>query len=155
MDFNYYKEDMRWLYCLARLTTVGVYFAASVPKFFNVGLFKVTLLAYYGFLPDTLALVMAITIPWWEFGLALLLLLYEKKPHIPAGLLALLSCFYVINSIIFLNHWMPYGCGCFGFGEAEVLGVSGVLRNILIAAASLLAWLGAKKGKARWRRLAD
>jgi hypothetical protein len=95
---------------------------------------------------------MAVIIPWWEFGLALLLLLDDKRMGIPAGLLALLSSFYVVNSIIFLNHWMPYGCGCFGFGEAEVLGISGVIRNVLIASISLLAWLGARKGKARWQR---
>jgi uncharacterized membrane protein YphA (DoxX/SURF4 family) len=151
MDWSYYKVERRWLYCLARLTLAGIYFAASVPKFFNVGLFKATMLAYYAFLPDALALVMAIVIPWLEFGLALWLLLDEKRPEIPAGLLALLSCFYVLNAIVFLNRWMPYGCGCFGFGEARVLGMDGVIRDLLIAAVSVLAWLGARNGKGRWR----
>lgn len=141
----------RWLYVLARLATVGIYFAAAVPKFFNIGLFKATILAYYGFLPDALALVAAVVAPWVEFGLALLLLADEKRPDIPAALLALLSCAYVINSVVFLNHWMPYGCGCFGFGEAEVLGISGVLRNIAIAVAAIIAYIGAKNGKAHLR----
>jgi len=151
MDWSYYKKEGRWLFCLARLALVGIYFAASVPKFFNVGLFKATMLAYYGSLPDTLALVMAITIPWWEFGLALLLLIDKKRPDIPAALLAILSFFYVINSIIFLNHWMPYGCGCFGFGEPVVLGMGGVIRNVLIAAVSVLAYVGARNGKALYK----
>lgn len=141
------------LFKLARLATVGLYFAASVPKFFNIGLFKATILAYYGFLPDALGLAAAVVVPWVEFGLALLLLVDEKRPEIPAALLALMSVFYVVNSLIFLNHWMPYGCGCFGFGEAEVLGISGVLRNIAIAAAAIIAYIGAKNGKARLRRV--
>ena len=151
MDWSYYKEDGRWFFCLSRLALAVIYIAASVPKFFNVGLFKATLLAYYSFLPDMLATMMAITIPWLEFGLVLLIL-HEKKPHIPAGLLALLSCFYVVNSIIFFNRWMPYGCGCFGFSEAEALGISGVIRNLLISAVSILAYIGTRNGKARWRR---
>ena len=145
MDLSYYKKEGRWLYGLARLTLAGLYFAASVPKFFNVELFKATMLAYYGFLPDALAATLAIIIPWCEFGLALWLLLDKKKAHIPAGLLALLSCFYVVNSIIFLNHWMPYGCGCFGFGEAGVLGIGGVIRNVLIMAVSILAYRGQRR----------
>jgi uncharacterized membrane protein YphA (DoxX/SURF4 family) len=150
MDWSSLKQEGRWLYCLARLALAGLYFAASLPKFFNVALFKATILAYYGFLPDNLAAALAIIIPWCEFGLALLLLLENKKPDIAAGLLALLSCFYVLNSIIFLNRWMPYGCGCFGFGEAEALGLGGVIRNVLIAAVSLLAYVGTRNGKALW-----
>jgi uncharacterized membrane protein YphA (DoxX/SURF4 family) len=152
MDWSYYKGEGRWFFCLARLGLALVYFFASVPKFFSVGLFKATLLAYYGFLPDALATVLAITIPWGEFALGLLLLLDSKRQVFYAGLLTLLSCFYVLNSIVFLNHWMPYGCGCFGFGEAEVLGIGGVIRNILIMALGVLAYIGAMNGKANWRQ---
>ena len=152
MDWNYYWREGRWFFCLARLALAGIYFSASIPKFFNTGLFKATLLAYYGFLPDTWATLLAIAIPWGEFGLVLLLL-QERRPDIPAGLLTLLSCFYVVNSLVFLNHWMPYGCGCFGFGEAEVLSIKGVIRNVLIAAVSICAYVGAKSGKARWHKI--
>lgn len=154
MDWGYYRGEGRWFFCLARLALAGIYLSAAVPKFFNIGLFKATLLAYYGFLPDALATFAAIVIPWGEFGLVLLLL-QEKRPDIPASLFTILSCFYVINSVVFLNHWMPYGCGCFGFGEAGVLSISGVIRNVLIAAVSALAYLGVKSGKARWRRAID
>ena len=152
MNLNYYKENGRWFYCLIRLGLALIYFFAAIPKFFSVGLFKATLLAYYGFLPDTLATLMAITIPWGEFGIALLLVVDEKRQAVYAALLSLLSLFYVVNSLIFLNHWMPYGCGCFGFGEAEILGVGGVMRNVLIAAVSLIAFIGARNGKANWRK---
>ena len=151
MNWSYYKQEGRWLFCLIRMGLAFVYFAASIPKFFSVGMFKATLLAYYGFLPDTVAIIMAIAIPWLEFGLGLLLLLDGKRQTLYAGLLVLLSCFYVLNALIFLNHWMPYGCGCFGFGEAGVLGISGVARNALITALSVLAFMGAKSGKANWQ----
>lgn len=135
---------------LVRLITAGVYFAASIPKFFNLGLFKATILAYYSFLPDALALAVAIIVPWVEFGLALLLLIDEKWLKWTAGLLMLLSCFYIVNSLIFFNHWMPYGCGCFGFGEAEQLGLGGVVRDALIAAVSVASYAGARSGQSRW-----
>ena len=152
MNLSYFKKDGRWFYCLSRLGLAIIYFFAAVPKFFSVGLFKATLLAYYGFLPDNIAALMAIAIPWGEFGLALLLVLDEKRQVVYAVLLSLLSSFYVVNSLIFLNHWMPYGCGCFGFGEAGILGMGGVVRNVLIMAVSLVAFVGAKNGKTNWRK---
>ena len=152
MYLSYYKQEGRWLFCLARLGLAHVYFLASIPKFFSVGLFKATLLAYYGFLPGTAATALAIAIPWLEFGLALLLLLDSRRQAAYAAVLLALSCFYTLNALIFLNHWMPYGCGCFGFGEAAALGWGGVIRNALITALGLLAYIGAKNGKANWRR---
>ncbi|MCL1976018.1 MAG: hypothetical protein FWG61_07670 [Firmicutes bacterium] len=151
MEWNYYRQERRWFFCLLRLTLAGIYFAAAIPKIYQTGLFKATLLAYYSFFPDIIATGLAIAIPWVEFGLGLLLL-QEKRPDIAAGLLMIMSGFYVINALVFLKKWMPYGCGCFGFGEAEVLNIAGVIRNSIIAVISVVVYWSVKSGKARWRR---
>ena len=152
MGQHYYLAKGRWFFCLARLGLAHIYFLAAIPKFFNVNLFKATILAYYDFLPAALATALAITLPWLEFGLGLLLLMDSRRQTVYAGILTLLSCFYTLNALIFLNRWLPYGCGCFGFGEAGELGIGGVIRNVLITAVALLAFMGAKNGKANWRR---
>ena len=140
-----------WFWCLCRLALSIIFLAASIPKFFNVALFKVTILNYYSFIPETIALVAAIIMPWLEFGLAMAMLLDEKAPHWPALLLTILSMLFLLQSLVFYNQLMPYGCGCFGFSQEQTLGIGGVIRNIIITATASCAYRGCRTGKARLR----
>jgi len=114
----------RWL-------LAGIYLYAGGTKIFNLVLFKATILAYFS-LPGTLAFLIALVFPWVEI-LAGLSLLTGWKSRYAGTFLFLLSLFFFGQMILNYSNILPYGCGCFGFGGAEKIGIYHVLRDFSIA----------------------
>ncbi|KJR48827.1 putative methylamine utilization protein MauE [Desulfosporosinus sp. I2] len=108
-----------------------IYLLAGGSKIFNLYLLKVTILAYYSFLPELLALLIAIVFPWVEI-LAGLSLILNWKTKFSSGLLFLLSLFFFIQVILNYSNILPYGCGCFGFSGPEKITFYHVARDFSI-----------------------
>jgi len=113
---------------IARLILGGLYIWAGAAKLFHVLLFKATIAAYFPF-PDFLVVVIAIVFPWVEITAGLSLILNWKTLY-SSGFLFLLSLFFFVQMILHYSNILPYGCGCFGFGGAEQIGVYHILRDL-------------------------
>lgn len=114
-----------------KLLLAGIYIFAGGSKLLNPYLFKVTILAYYPFLPGFLALLATILFPWVEI-LAGLSLILNWKTNYSSSLLFLLSLFFLVQIILSYSNILPYGCGCFGFGGPEKIGLYYVFRDFFI-----------------------
>ncbi|MDP4125532.1 MAG: MauE/DoxX family redox-associated membrane protein [Bacillota bacterium] len=114
-----------------KLLLAGIYIFAGGSKLLNLYLFKVTILAYYPFLPELLALLIAILFPWLEIFAGLSLILNWKTKF--SGLsLFMLSLFFLVQTVLNYSNVLPYGCGCFGFGGPEKISLYYVLRDFFI-----------------------
>lgn len=109
----------------------GLFLYSGGIKIFNLLLFKATILAYYQ-MPEALALLIAIVFPWLEI-LAGLSLLVKYQTKYSSGFLSLLTLFFFAQMVLNYSHVLPYGCGCFGFGGAEEIGLYQIVRDFLIA----------------------
>ncbi|KLU64610.1 hypothetical protein DEAC_c35570 [Desulfosporosinus acididurans] len=114
-----------------RLLLAGIYIYAGGSKLLNLYLFKVTILAYYPFLPGMAALLIAIVFPWLEIlsGLALGV---NWQGKYSSTFLLLLSLFFLIQTLLNYSNVLPYGCGCFGFSGPEKITVYYIMRDSLI-----------------------
>lgn len=123
-----------------RLALAVIYLYAGGAKLFSLALFKATILAYFP-IPEGLALLIAIVFPWLEILAGLSLLLNWKTVY-SSVFLFLLSLFFFAQKIFNYNNILPYGCGCFGFGTADKIGIYHILRDFSIATlAGLVFWL--------------
>jgi len=125
-------SEKQWDKLILKLLLAGIYLFAGGSKIFNLYLYKATILAYYSFLPESLALLIAIVFPWVEI-LAGLSLALNWKTKYSSGFLFLLSLFFFIQIILNYSNILPYGCGCFGFGGPEKISLYHILRDFLIA----------------------
>ena len=116
---------------ILKLLLASIYLFAGGAKIFNLYLYKATILAYYPFLPESLALLIAIVFPWVEI-LAGLSLVLNWKTKYSSGFLFLLSLFFFIQIILNYSNILPYGCGCFGFGGSEKISLYHILRDFSI-----------------------
>ena len=114
-----------------KLLLAGIYLFAGASKILNLYLFKATILAYYPFLPELLAVLIAIVFPWVEI-LASLSLVVNWKTKYSSSFLFLLSLFFFVQVILNYSNIMPYGCGCFGFGGPEQISLYHVFRDFSI-----------------------
>lgn len=114
-----------------KLLLAVIYLFAGGSKLFNLYLFKVTILAYYPFLPELLALLIAIVFPWLEILAGLSLVLNWKSKY-SSGFLFVLSLFFLVQTILNYSNILPYGCGCFGFGGPEKITLYYVFRDFFI-----------------------
>lgn len=117
---------------ILKLLLAGVYMFAGGAKILNLYLFKVTILAYYPFIPESLALLMAIIFPWLEI-LAGLSLVLNWKTKYSGCFLFFLSLFFLVQTILNYSNILPYGCGCFGFGGPEKITLYYVFRDFFIS----------------------
>ncbi|MDQ7094272.1 MauE/DoxX family redox-associated membrane protein [Desulfosporosinus sp. PR] len=123
-----------------KLLLAAVYIFAGGSKLFNLYLFKATILAYYPFLPELVALLTALIFPWLEILAGLSLILNWKSKY-SSGFLALLSLVFLVQIILNYSHILPYGCGCFGFGGPEKISVYYVLRDcFILILAAVVCW---------------
>ena len=117
---------------ILKLLLALVYLIAGGSKLFNLFLFKATILAYYPFLPEGLALLIALIFPWLEL-LGALSIVLNWKPKAGSSFLFFLSIVFLVQMILNYSHILPYGCGCFGFGQAEQINGYYIVRDLLIA----------------------
>lgn len=120
-----------------------IYLAAGLPKILNPVLFKATIAAYFP-VPDILALVVAIVFPWLEIIAALSLLLNWKTVY-SSGFLFLLSLLFLVMMVLNYSNILPYGCGCFGFGGPEEIGIYQIVRDSLISILAGIVFVKALK----------
>jgi len=127
-----------------KLLLAGIYLFAGGSKIINLYLFKATILAYYPFLPELLAVVIAIVFPWVEI-LASLSLVLNWKTKYSSVFLLLLSLFFMVQIILNYSNILPYGCGCFGFSGPEKISLYHVFRDFFIVL--LAGWVCLKEWK--------
>lgn len=127
-----------------KLLLAGIYLFAGGSKIINLYLFKATILAYYPFLPELLAVVIAIVFPWVEI-LASLSLVLNWKTKYSSVFLLLLSLFFMVQIILNYSNILPYGCGCFGFSGPEKISLYHVFRDFAIML--LAGWVCLKEWK--------
>lgn len=116
---------------IIKLLLAGIYLVAGGSKILNLYLFKATILAYYPFVPELLAVLIAIVFPWVEI-LASLSLVLNWKTKYSSGFIFLLSIFFSVQIILNYNNILPYGCGCFGFSGPEKITLYHVFRDSFI-----------------------
>ncbi|SPF52729.1 putative membrane protein [Candidatus Desulfosporosinus infrequens] len=114
-----------------KVLLAGIYIFAGGSKIINLYLFRATILAYYPFLPEALAVLLAIVFPWVEI-LAGLSLVVNWKTKYSSSFLFLLSLFLVVQTILNYSNILPYGCGCFGFSGPEKISLYNVFRDLSI-----------------------
>lgn len=94
----------------------------------------------YGLLPDWAVIGVARTLPSFELGIGILLVLGFWKRSVAATATAILVAFLVIMVRAYLGE-LNIDCGCFGIGQA--LGPMTLVRDSLLAALSVGVTLGA------------
>lgn len=127
-----------------KLLLAGIYLFAGGSKIINLYFFKATILAYYPFLPESLAVLIAIVFPWVEI-LASLSLVLNWKTKYSSAFLFLLSLFFVVQILLNYSNILPYGCGCFGFSGPEKISLYHVVRDFAIL--FLAGWVGLREWK--------
>ncbi len=113
-----------------RFTLAGIFLYAGFSKVFNPMLFKAVIENYFP-IPEVLALVLAILVPWLQI-VASFALVFNIFPLYSSGLLFIMSIFFFSLMIFNYGNVLPYGCGCFGFKENELVGNYHVLRDFII-----------------------
>jgi len=127
----------KWLIFAVRLLLGGCFFAASLSKLQNQEYFIATVISY-GVLPESLARIYGLVLPWAELtaGCALILGIF---PVYAAWLSILFTFSFVIAGIHSLIYAREADCGCFGqflqFSTPVALGIDVVL---IIMAVELL-----------------
>ena len=124
-----------------KLLLAGIYLVAGGSKIFNLYLFKVTILAYYPFFPELLAVSIAIVFPWVEI-LASLSLVLNWHAKYSSRFLFLLSLGFLVQIILSYSNILPYGCGCFGFSGPEKISLYHVFRDFSIMLLAAWVWKG-------------
>ena len=127
----------QWLVFAVRLLLGGCFFAASLSKLQNPDYFTATVVSY-GLLPDSLAQLYGLVLPWAELviGCALILGIF---PLYTSWLSILLSLSFAIAGTYSLVNSRLESCGCFGqwlqFSTPVALGIDILL---IILAVELL-----------------
>jgi thiol-disulfide isomerase/thioredoxin/uncharacterized membrane protein YphA (DoxX/SURF4 family) len=102
----------RWLVFAVRVALGGCFFAASLSKLQNPDYFVATVISY-GVLPESLARIYAVVLPWAELtaGCALILGIF---PVYASWLSILLAFSFAVAGIHSLVYSRQADCGCFG-----------------------------------------
>lgn len=127
--------DNRWFIFALRLVLGGILIAASVTKLQYQAEF-VDIVAGYGLLPDSLAQVYGLVVPWVELFIGCCLVLgiftrFASAVSVP------LTVSFVIASAYGLFHPVAGGCGCFG----QLISLSHPVSLLLDAAMLAIAFL--------------
>lgn len=113
-----------------------IFLYAGGSKVFEPMLFKAVIENYFA-IPDILALMLAILVPWIQIFAALALILKWYTLY-SSGLLLIMSVFFFGLMVVNYGQVLPFGCGCFGFNDEEIVGLYHVARDFFIA---LLAFI--------------
>ena len=121
----------------------GVFLYSAYSKFIDIYMWG-EVLRSYDLLPDALIKPLAILIPMGELliGAGLLIPFAMRWAAVGSAVLSLLF------AILMLSKWgevMPYGCGCFGPGEAKAVGFQDVGADLLFLAVAAAIFLLSKQ----------
>jgi len=128
--------DNRWLIFALRIILGGIFITASVTKLQQQTTFVDTVIGY-GILPDVLAQLYGLVVPWVELFIGCCLILGIFSRFASAVSIPLIISFVVASSYALLNP-VEGGCGC--FGEVITLShpVSLALDAVMLTMALLL-----------------
>ena len=134
-----------------RMIIGGVFILSSFNKLYDPVHFKEAILMYK-ILPDTLASISAIVLPWVEFvcGVLIILNCYTKSSAlILSGVLIAFIGAISLN----LARGMIHDCGCFDFfGFKEEISVFIVLRDIVLLGLTAVIYLKSGNDGFRYTR---
>jgi len=104
--------DNRWLLLVSRVLLGGIFLAASISKIQFQDDF-ITVCISYGVIPDNLARIYGMIVPWVELliGTSLILGIFVR---FSAVISILLTVSFVIANGVALFNPVDSGCGCFG-----------------------------------------
>ncbi|MFH2029617.1 MAG: MauE/DoxX family redox-associated membrane protein [Bacteroidota bacterium] len=119
------------LFISASQAVIGIVFIfASLDKIANPGDFAVAIVNYK-IIPLSLVNIFAIVIPWLELFCGILILFGEYIKESSFIISSLLLVFVVmIAAAVFRN--LDIDCGCFGTLDAQKVGLTKIVENILL-----------------------
>ncbi|MFH1526917.1 MAG: MauE/DoxX family redox-associated membrane protein [Bacteroidota bacterium] len=119
------------LFISASQAVIGIVFIfASLDKIANPGDFAVAIVNYK-LIPLSLVNIFAIVIPWLELFCGILILFGEYIKESSFIISSLLLVFVVmIAAAVFRN--LDIDCGCFGTLDAQKVGLTKIVENILL-----------------------
>lgn len=137
------SSAIRIIRIVLQLGLSGVFLYSAYAKFIDIYMWG-EVLRSYDLLPGALIKPLAILIPMGELliGAGLLIPFTMRWSAIGS---AVLSLFF---AILMLSKWgevMPYGCGCFGPGEAKAVGFQDVGKDLLFLAMAVAIFLLSKQ----------
>jgi uncharacterized membrane protein YphA (DoxX/SURF4 family) len=113
-----------------RVVLASIFLYAGGIKVFEPLLFKAVIQSFFA-LPDSLAVGLAVVVPWIEILAGLSLLLNYKAVY-SSALIAAMSLFFFGLMAVNYGQVLPFGCACFGFHGAELVGFRHIARELLI-----------------------
>lgn len=123
------KKYQPWIGLIARLILGGTLIAAGYLKFDELDKSKMAVRAYE-LLPISLANFLGTTLPFFELGVGLLLVL-GAATRITAGLSAILMIAFMIGISQAWARGLSIDCGCFGGGGQVAPGEADYLTPLL------------------------
>jgi len=123
------KKYQPWIGLIARLILGGTLIAAGYLKFDELDKSKMAVRAYE-LLPVSLANFLGTTLPFFELGVGLLLVL-GAATRITAGLSAILMIAFMIGISQAWARGLSIDCGCFGGGGQVAPGEADYLTPLL------------------------
>ena len=123
------KKYQPWIGLIARLILGGTLIAAGYLKFDELDKSKMAVRAYE-LLPVSLANFLGTTLPFFELGIGLLLVL-GAATRITAGLSAMLMIAFMIGISQAWARGLSIDCGCFGGGGQVAPGEADYLTPLL------------------------
>ncbi len=121
-----------------RLALAGIYIYAGATKVFEPQLFQAVIASFFP-VHGLLALALALTLPWVQITAALSLI-FNWKTIYASSLLMIMSLFFLSLMVYNYGNVLPFGCGCFGFEEQELVGNFHVLRDFSIFVLSIIVF---------------
>jgi putative oxidoreductase len=134
----------KWLVFAIRLLLGGCFLAASLSKLQNPDYFVATVVSY-GILPDNLARIYGLVLPWLELTIGCSLIFGIFSAY-ASGLSVLLSLSFIVAGIHSLMYSQLEDCGCFGQWLQFSTPVSLAIDVILIIMAAEVLFHGSKTG---------
>ena len=138
MKLNKQKAFDFFLYAV-RIAVGGMFIYSSLPKIRHPYDFLFSVYSYELAGPK-LGMFVAMTLPWLEVLVGICLVggvFISGALLVSAGMAAMFT--FVLGSALY--HKLAITCGCFGASSTEIIGLSTVLRAVLIAVFSMLAYL--------------
>ncbi|MCR6607102.1 MULTISPECIES: MauE/DoxX family redox-associated membrane protein [Bacillus] len=105
-------------------------------KLFDVYSFIFSL-QYYQYIPESMYLIVGFAVPIIEIVIAFLIWVKRFRYFFVIFYKLLITIFLILLMANF-GRYFPYGCGCFGNGNAETIGYSTIFREVLFLIPSSL-----------------
>lgn len=125
----------RILSIIVRFVLGTIFIVAGIPKILDTASFA-TVVYNYHLLPDAFVNLFAITLPWLEVIIGIMLITGIWLPGTVILYNVLMIVF--ISALIFnISRGLDISCGCFTMDSEEVIDAGTIFRDVLILCGSL------------------